>query len=158
MVITEPANYGWPYCATAEMPYNDYDFATGTSGAPFDCAAPVNESPNNTGLRNLPSVEKAEIIYSYGASAAAGHDNDPWRRIMSTIRKAAGLAGIAAGVEGGIHLAPAGAEFDPASRALRGGLGRPRPAGWAYGSVSPSQVHSTTLLGGSGSTPRWRTS
>ena len=26
MVITEPANYGWPYCATAELPYVDYDF------------------------------------------------------------------------------------------------------------------------------------
>ena len=27
--ITEPGNYGWPYCATAELPYVDYDFATG---------------------------------------------------------------------------------------------------------------------------------
>ena len=25
---SEPANYGWPYCATAELPYVDYDFAT----------------------------------------------------------------------------------------------------------------------------------
>ena len=34
---TKPANYGWPYCATAELPYVDYDFATGTSGEEFDC-------------------------------------------------------------------------------------------------------------------------
>ena len=50
-MVTEPGNYGWPYCATAELPYIDYDFATGASGAPFNCAAPVNESPHNTGRR-----------------------------------------------------------------------------------------------------------
>ncbi|MEU8239893.1 PQQ-dependent sugar dehydrogenase [Actinoplanes missouriensis] len=69
MAIDKPANYGWPYCVAPDQPYVDYDFATGVSGAPFNCAAPVNESPNNTGLRTLPPVEKAEIIYSYGASA-----------------------------------------------------------------------------------------
>ena len=69
MAIDKPANYGWPYCVNPDMPYVDYDFATGTSGAPFNCAAPVNESPNNTGLRNLPPVEKSEVIYSYGPSA-----------------------------------------------------------------------------------------
>jgi cytochrome c len=69
MAIDKPANYGWPYCVAPDMPYVDYDFATRTSGAPFDCAAPVNESPNNTGLRNLPPVEKAQVIYSYGPSA-----------------------------------------------------------------------------------------
>ena len=37
-IATEPGNYGWPYCATAPLPYRDYDFATGVSGALFDCA------------------------------------------------------------------------------------------------------------------------
>ncbi|WP_067501821.1 PQQ-dependent sugar dehydrogenase [Actinoplanes sp. TFC3] len=67
--IDKPANYGWPYCVAPDQPYVDYDFATGTSGEPFNCAAPVNDSPHNTGLRNLPAVEKAEIIYGYGPSA-----------------------------------------------------------------------------------------
>ena len=44
-VVDKPSNYGWPYCATAELPYVDYDFATGTSGPKFNCAAPVNDSP-----------------------------------------------------------------------------------------------------------------
>jgi len=69
MVIDRPANYGWPYCATPELPYVDYDFATGQSGAPFDCAHPVNESPHNTGLTRLPPVAEPEVAYSYDASA-----------------------------------------------------------------------------------------
>jgi cytochrome c len=64
MVIRQPGNYGWPYCATAQLPYVDYDFETGTSGEPFDCAAPVNDSPRNTGLRQLPPVVQPEVWYS----------------------------------------------------------------------------------------------
>ncbi|MEU5529699.1 PQQ-dependent sugar dehydrogenase [Micromonospora chersina] len=62
-------NYGWPYCATAQLPYVDYDFATGQSGATFNCAAPVNESPHNTGLRQLPPVQQPQVWYNYGPSA-----------------------------------------------------------------------------------------
>ena len=69
MVITEPANYGWPYCVTPELPYVDYDFATGQSGEPFDCDNPVNESPHNTGLTELPPVTQPQVWYSYSASA-----------------------------------------------------------------------------------------
>ena len=68
-VATEPGNYGWPYCATAKLPYIDYDFATGVSGAAFNCAAPVNESPNNTGVKDLPTVTQPDVWYSYGPSA-----------------------------------------------------------------------------------------
>jgi cytochrome c len=69
LILRGPANLGWPYCATAELPYVDYDFATGVSGASFDCDSPVNESPNNTGLRELPPVTQPEVWYSYGLSA-----------------------------------------------------------------------------------------
>jgi cytochrome c len=69
LILRGPANFGWPYCATAQLPYVDYDFATGVSGATFDCAHPVNESPNNTGLRELPAVKQPEVWYSYGLSA-----------------------------------------------------------------------------------------
>ncbi|MGH3519954.1 MAG: PQQ-dependent sugar dehydrogenase [Haloechinothrix sp.] len=67
-VAREAGNYGWPYCATADMPYVDYDFATGESGETFDCAAPVNESPRNTGLTELPPVEQPDVWYPNGSS------------------------------------------------------------------------------------------
>lgn len=63
-VVREPGNYGWPYCHGPNAAYVDYDFATGTSGAPFDCTAPVNDSPNNTGLTQLPPVIAPDIAYT----------------------------------------------------------------------------------------------
>ena len=68
-VVTEAGNYGWPYCATAELPYRDYDFATGASGPAFDCENPVNESPHNTGETELPPVTQPDVWYPYAASA-----------------------------------------------------------------------------------------
>lgn len=68
-VVRTPGNYGWPYCATAELPYVDFDFETRTSGETFDCASPVNESPHNTGLTNLPPVEQPDAWYGYDLSA-----------------------------------------------------------------------------------------
>ena len=67
-VVTEPGNYGWPYCATAELPYVDYDFATEESGDPFNCDAPINASPHNTGRIRLPAVVQPHVWYSYGVS------------------------------------------------------------------------------------------
>ena len=68
-VIRRPGNYGWPYCSTAKLPYVDFNFSTQESGATFDCAHPVNESPRNTGLRELPPVVQPDVWYSYGPSA-----------------------------------------------------------------------------------------
>ncbi|MFC7548911.1 PQQ-dependent sugar dehydrogenase [Plantactinospora sp. GCM10030261] len=63
MVIDKPANYGWPYCVKPDMAYRDYDFATGTSGPAFNCDRPVNNSPHNTGRKQLPRVEQPEVWY-----------------------------------------------------------------------------------------------
>ncbi|PXY28447.1 PQQ-dependent sugar dehydrogenase [Prauserella muralis] len=68
-VARDAGNYGWPYCVSPDLPYIDYDFATQQSGEPFDCANPVNTSPNNTGLTELPPVEQPDVSYSYGQSA-----------------------------------------------------------------------------------------
>ncbi|MEV4300851.1 ThuA domain-containing protein [Microbispora rosea] len=66
-LISKPGNFGWPYCIGNNTPYIDYNFATKQSGAAFNCAAPVNDSPNNTGLTNLPPVTPATVWYHYAA-------------------------------------------------------------------------------------------
>ncbi|OQO89354.1 sugar-binding protein [Saccharomonospora piscinae] len=67
--ITEAGNHGWPYCVGDNTPFSDYDFATGESGEKFDCGAPVNDSPNNSGLTELPPAQPAWVWYPYSASA-----------------------------------------------------------------------------------------
>lgn len=65
--VTGPGNFGWPYCTGKNDAYVDYDFATKTSGATFDCNAPKNDSPHNTGLTDLPPAQPAWIPYDGGS-------------------------------------------------------------------------------------------
>ncbi|MFE6756017.1 PQQ-dependent sugar dehydrogenase [Streptomyces sp. NPDC057684] len=65
--ITKAGNFGWPYCTGDNDAYMDYDFATKTSGAAFDCAAPKNTSPHNTGIVDLPPAQPAWIPYDGGS-------------------------------------------------------------------------------------------
>ncbi|WP_253182039.1 ThuA domain-containing protein [Cellulosimicrobium cellulans] len=68
-VVSEPGFYGWPYCTGSNNAYVDYDFATGQSGAAFDCAGGVvNSSPNNTGIQQLPPAVEAEVWYTGGGN------------------------------------------------------------------------------------------
>ncbi|RPF20263.1 ThuA domain-containing protein [Myceligenerans xiligouense] len=68
-VVSEPGFYGWPYCTGANSAYNDYDFATSQSGGEYDCAGgPVNDSPNNTGITQLPPAVEAEVWYGYATN------------------------------------------------------------------------------------------
>ncbi|MBP2328213.1 glucose/arabinose dehydrogenase [Kibdelosporangium banguiense] len=73
--IASAGNYGWPYCTgsnTTNETYVDYTFPSGPSGARFNCAAPVNDSPRNTGLRNLPAARAAWIKYDNCSVSAFG--------------------------------------------------------------------------------------
>jgi len=63
-----PGFFGWPYFIGDNFPYNRHNHADSSYGAPFDPANPVNESVNNTGLRELPKPVPAMIYYPYGAS------------------------------------------------------------------------------------------
>ncbi|MFI6030392.1 ThuA domain-containing protein [Amycolatopsis magusensis] len=67
--ITKAGNQGWPYCTGNNTPFNDWDFATGKSKGKFDCGNLVNDSPNNTGLTELPPATPAWMWYAYSASA-----------------------------------------------------------------------------------------
>ncbi|WP_291399285.1 ThuA domain-containing protein [Daejeonella sp.] len=60
--------FGWPYFVGNNYPYRAYDYKTGVSGEAFDPKKPINNSVNNTGLKNLPPVQPAFIWYPYGES------------------------------------------------------------------------------------------
>jgi cytochrome c len=60
--------FGWPYFIANNIPYHEYDYETGTTGPAFDPLHPVNNSKNNTGLRDLPPAQPALIYYPYAAS------------------------------------------------------------------------------------------
>jgi glucose/arabinose dehydrogenase/PKD repeat protein len=65
--ITSAGNYGWPYCTgtnTSTETYNEWNFATGTTGPKYDCTGgPTNNSSHNTGQSKLPPARPAWIKY-----------------------------------------------------------------------------------------------
>lgn len=73
--LTRPGNYGWPYCVGGNTAYNDYNFETQTSGPKFDCAnGPTNNSPNNTGLTQLPPAIPAAVWYNNNGTEKSSPD------------------------------------------------------------------------------------
>ncbi len=64
----QAGNFGWPHFVGDNKAYHKYDFANERSLEPWDAAAPVNTSPNNTGLTTLPPAQPAFIWYPYGES------------------------------------------------------------------------------------------
>lgn len=54
----QAGNFGWPYFHADNKPYRK-----------FEPAHPINESPNNTGIRELPPAQPAFIWYPPGLSA-----------------------------------------------------------------------------------------
>jgi cytochrome c len=65
--IRQAAFLGWPYSRGKKV-YRDYDFEAASPGAAFDPRQPINDSPNNTGLRELPPVSPPMIWYASRAS------------------------------------------------------------------------------------------
>ena len=64
-------NYGWPYFVGNNQAYYKttvLDSVTVVAGEQFDPAHPVNRSPNNTGLTELPPARGAYIWYPYAPS------------------------------------------------------------------------------------------
>lgn len=58
-------NFGWPYFVGNNFTYHAYDYATKMLGAEFDPLHPRNDSPNNTGLSELPPAQPAMIWWPY---------------------------------------------------------------------------------------------
>lgn len=61
--------FGWPLFVGNNYAYRKYDYTTGQSGEAFDPAHPVNDSRNNTGIKDLPPANPAFIWYPGGMSA-----------------------------------------------------------------------------------------
>ncbi|HMJ68270.1 MAG TPA: ThuA domain-containing protein [Cyclobacteriaceae bacterium] len=60
--------FGWPYFVGNNFAYHKWDFSSNTAGPLFDASEPLNNSPNNTGLNNLPPAQPPMIWYPYAAS------------------------------------------------------------------------------------------
>jgi len=60
--------FGWPYFIADNKPYYEYDFALKTSLKAHDPEKPINNSPNNTGAKELPPANPAFIYYPYAES------------------------------------------------------------------------------------------
>jgi len=60
--------FGWPLFVGNNYAYHAHDYATDLNGSAFDPAKPINDSRNNTGLRELPPAQPALIWYPYGPS------------------------------------------------------------------------------------------
>ncbi len=64
-VATQPGYFGWPLFVGKNFAYNEWDFAKASGAESYDAVAPINNSPNNTGLRELPPANPAKIYYPY---------------------------------------------------------------------------------------------
>lgn len=63
-----PGFFGYPYFLGNNEAFPKYDFATKQEGPKQDPQHPVNNSPHNTGLRELPPAQPALIWYGKQAS------------------------------------------------------------------------------------------
>lgn len=80
-IATKAGYFGWPYHVGVEY-YNDYNYATEISGASF-AKGIINDSPRNTGLKELPPVNPATVWYPYAKSEEFPELGDGGRNSMA---------------------------------------------------------------------------
>lgn len=68
--------FGWPYFVADNKAYFRWDFEKKKQKAKFDAAKPINDSPNNTGLHQLPPAQPAFVAYPTGTSTRFPVVND----------------------------------------------------------------------------------
>lgn len=64
--------FGWPLFIADNRAYNQYDFEKKKSGEQYNPAKPINDSPHNTGIKELPAAQKPLIFYPYADSPEFG--------------------------------------------------------------------------------------
>jgi len=67
--VREPGFYGWPYFLGNNEIFPMYNYATKQEDPGKDPLKPINNSPNNTGARELPKAKPAMIWYGKGNSS-----------------------------------------------------------------------------------------
>lgn len=72
--------FGWPYFIADNKAYIFHDFETGTNTVAFDPQKPINESPFNTGIKELPPAQPAFVYYPGSQSARFPVVNGPGGR------------------------------------------------------------------------------
>jgi cytochrome c len=65
----KPGFFGWPYFVGPNAAFPIFDYVSGELGDKKDQKKPMNNSVNNTGLKELPAVSQPFIYYPYSASA-----------------------------------------------------------------------------------------
>lgn len=65
----EAGNFGWPYFVGRNFAYKDYNFESKEAGESYDPKNLINDSPNNTGMKELPPAQPAWIYYPHAPSA-----------------------------------------------------------------------------------------
>ena len=94
-VVTSPGNYGWPYCIRENTAYNDYNFATGASGA----AVQLRGAGQQLAEQHRPDEP---------AAGAARHDVDRLRTARVTRPAVPGASAAGGAPTGGPRY-----DFDP---------------------------------------------
>lgn len=64
----KPGNFGWPWFVGNDQAFPVYDYAANKPLGKKDPKKTINNSPNNTGLTELPPVAPSFIYYPYGIS------------------------------------------------------------------------------------------
>ena len=75
--------FGWPLFIGNNQAYQDFDFAKKVSNESFNATKPMNNSPNNTGTKELPPAQPAFIWYPYGESSDFPAVGDGGRNAMA---------------------------------------------------------------------------
>ncbi|MEO0338395.1 MAG: ThuA domain-containing protein [Bacteroidota bacterium] len=78
-----PGFFGWPLFVGDNKAYYEYDFVSKQSGEQYDSAKPINNSPNNSGIQELPPAQPAFIYYPYRASTVFPLMNSGGRNAMA---------------------------------------------------------------------------
>ncbi len=76
-------NWGWPYTRGNNKAYWDFDFETDISSGPFDPEDLINNSPNNTGIQQLPPAQPSFIWYPYDESVEFPWTGEGGRNAMA---------------------------------------------------------------------------